>query len=133
MGSGHKILLVEDDKDDQFFFKEAIKELELTLEYGIASNGLEALDYLKKVIPLPSLIFLDLNMPMMNGFECLEQLKKTNEYKEIPVIIFTTSNHPKDEERTLEMGAKMFITKPCDFNDLKNILQAIFQTFALGV
>lgn len=129
MGTLKKILLVDDDLDDQLFFVDAIKELESTIDCGIANNGLEALDHLDKVPPPPSIIFLDLNMPLMNGFECLAQLKKNHSYKEIPVIIFTTSNHPVDEERTLAMGAKMFFTKPSDFNALKNKLKSIIQTF----
>ena len=127
-----KILLVDDDTDDQLFFVDAIAELEPTLECGVANNGLEALDHLGEFPPPPSLIFLDLNMPLMNGFECLAQLKKINQYKEIPVIIFTTSNHPIDMERTIAMGAKSFITKPPDFKVLKNRLHAILQTFGLA-
>ncbi len=127
-----KILLVDDDTDDQLFFVDAINELELQLECGIANNGSEALDHLQKVPPPPSLIFLDLNMPLMNGFECLAQLKKTNDYKEIPVIIFTTSNNPADKARTISMGASMFLTKPPDFTALKNTLRSILQTFALS-
>ncbi len=132
MGIYKKILLVDDDVDDQLFFMDAIKELEPTLECGIANNGVEALDHLKKVSPPPSIIFLDLNMPLMNGFECLAQLKKINRYKEIPVIIFTTSNHPVDMERTIAMGAIMYFTKPTDFIDLKEKLHGILQTYALA-
>ena len=128
-----KILLVDDDKDDQLFFVEALKELQPSLACGIANNGVEAIEHLEKVPPPPILIFLDLNMPLMNGFECLEQLKKANDYKEIPVIIFTTSNHPVDMERTISMGAKVFLTKPPDFNVLKNKLHNILQTFALAI
>ena len=123
-----KILLVEDDTDDQLFFVDAVKEIEPTLECGIASNGLEALDHLDKVPPPPSLIFLDLNMPIMNGYECLAKLKETKQYNEIPVIIFTTSNQPVDVERTISMGAKLFITKPPDFEVLKNKLHDILKT-----
>jgi len=133
MGIYKKILLVDDDLDDQLFFMDAIKELEPTLECGIANNGVEALDHLKKVPPPPLIIFLDLNMPLMNGFECLAQLKKINRYKEIPVIIFTTSNHPVDMERTIAMGAKMFFIKPPDFTDLKEKLYGILQTYALAL
>ena len=71
-------------------------------------------------------------MPLMNGFECLAQLKKDNGYKDIPVIIFTTSNNPADKARTISMGAHMFLTKPPDFNALKIKLQGILQTFALA-
>lgn len=131
MGLYKKILLVDDDKDDQLFFVEALRELQPSLACGIANNGLQALEYLETVPPPPLLIFLDLNMPLMNGFECLEHLKKANDYKEIPVIIFTTSNHPVDIERTLSMGAKMYFTKPGDFNTLKSKLQDILKTYSL--
>ena len=123
-----KILLVDDDTDDQLFFVDAVKEIEPTLECDIACNGLEALDHLDKVPPPPSLIFLDLNMPIMNGYECLAKLKETKQYNEIPVIIFTTSNQPVDVERTISMGAKLFITKPPDFEVLKNKLHDILKT-----
>lgn len=128
-----KLLLVDDDIDDQLFFVDAIKELAPSFECGIANNGLEALDHLEKVPPPPSLIFLDLNMPLMNGFECLAQLKKTNDYKEIPVVIFTTSNNPVDIEKAITMGAKMFLTKPPDYNVLKNKLREILQTIEIGL
>ena len=127
----NKILLVDDDLDDQLFFVDAINEIEPNLNCSIANNGLEAMDYLKKIPPPPSLIFLDLNMPLMNGFECLAQLKKTIGYKEIPVIIFTTSNNPADKALTISMGATMFYTKPPDFIAYKNKLRSILQTFAL--
>ncbi|MEP7168845.1 MAG: response regulator [Bacteroidota bacterium] len=106
-----KILLVDDDSDDQEFFMEALKELEPTLECSIANNGLEALEYLSTNPPPPSLIFLDLNMPNMNGFECLAELSKVKQYKDIPVIILTTSNDPENKERSLKMGARVFLTK----------------------
>ncbi len=133
MGTYKKILLVDDDTDDQLFFVDAINEIEPALDCAVANNGLEALSYLEKIPPPPSLIFLDLNMPFMNGFECLAQLKKINHYKEIPVIIFTTSNHLLDMERTISMGAKMFFTKPPDFTALKNKLHDILQTFSLAL
>jgi len=112
---------------------DAIKELEPTLECGIANNGLEAISHLEKIPPPPSLIFLDLNMPFMNGFECLAQLQKTNNYKEIPIIIFTTSNHAVDMERRISKWAKMYVTKPPDFNTLKTRLHDILEmNFAMA-
>ncbi len=128
MGFHKKILLVDDDADDQLFFVDAVKEVEPAIDCGVANNGLEALEQLETIPPPPSLIFLDLNMPLMNGFECLAELKKTDAYKEIPVIIFTTSNQAKDVERTIAMGAKMYLTKPADFNSLKNKLHDILTT-----
>jgi len=133
MGFHNKILLVDDDADDQLFFVDAIKAIEPTLECGIANNGVEALYYLERIPLLPSIIFLDLNMPVMNGFECLAQLKKIIKYREIPVIIFTTSNNSVDRQRTLSLGANLFLTKPSDFFALKNELQDVLQTLPAAI
>ena len=123
-----KILLVDDDADDQFIFIDAINEIASGIECIAVNNGFEAIDHLKTVIPLPSLIFLDLNMPFMNGFECLVQLKKDNLFKQIPVIIFTTSDSPREEKRTKELGAEVFLTKTSNFKLLKAKLLDILNT-----
>jgi len=121
----NRILLVDDDVDDLLIFKAALKEVAVAIECITAKNGLEALLHLKNAQPPPSLIFLDLNMPMMNGIECLEQIMQDDRLKEIPVVIFTTSNHPKDQKRTAELGAKKFLTKTPDFKTLKAELRLI--------
>ena len=123
-----KILLIDDDADDQFIFKDALTEIAAGIECVTANNGLEALDYLKTTVPNPSLIFLDLNMPFMNGFECLERIKKENLLKEIPVVIFTTSDNPVDKKRTKELGAEIFFTKTPNFKLLKEKLRDILKT-----
>ena len=123
-----KILLVDDDVDDQLIFIDALNEVEPAIECITFNNGLEALAQLKTIALKPSLIFLDLNMPFMNGFEWLEQIKKDDQFKEIPVVIFTTSNNPADEKRTKELGAALFFTKTPDFKLLKSKLVDIIKT-----
>lgn len=122
----HKILLVDDDADDQFFFKDAIRNISKTVQCEVANNGLEAIDHLHNIPPPPSLIFLDLNMPMMNGYECLEKIKLLPDFRDIPVVIFSTSNNPKDRELTKKLGAKIFLTKTSDFRQLQIQLREIF-------
>jgi CheY-like chemotaxis protein len=122
-----KILLVDDDADDQLLFKEAIKEIAEEVECMTADNGLDGLNHLKSQQPVPSLIFLDLNMPLMNGFECLEQIKTEQGLKDIPVIIFSTSNNPRDQKKTREMGADLFLTKVSDYSLLKTKLLQILE------
>ncbi len=117
-----KILLVDDDDDDQLLFKEAISEIATDVDCVSADNGLDALAHLRTVNPAPSLIFMDLNMPLMNGFECLEEIKKEERFKNIPVVIFSTSNNPQDWEQSRLLGAKMFLTKVPDFTLFKNKL-----------
>ncbi|MEO8147461.1 MAG: response regulator [Bacteroidia bacterium] len=130
-----KILLVDDDSDDQFFFMDSLKEITDDVQCTIANNGLEAINFLKKITDLPSLIFLDLNMPVMNGFDCLKHLKTEKEFNEIPVIIFTTSSDPLDIKKSKELGAAMFFTKTADLRILKtrltNILNNNFSNYIL--
>lgn len=124
------ILLVDDDADDQLFFLEAISAIDKSMHCDVACNGLEAIKWLNRApSEHPSVIFLDLNMPKMNGYECLEQIKSKDATKEIPVIIFTTTSNPKEAERIKNMGARNFLTKTSDFRKLKlqlgEILHAI--------
>jgi CheY-like chemotaxis protein len=121
----NKIFLVDDDADDRLLFKEAIELINPSLQCDIATNGKIALDKLKVSTSLPDIIFLDLNMPVMNGFDFLIQIKKENVLNKIPVGIFTTSNILRDKEWTKEFGAQFFITKPNDFQVLRKRLQQI--------
>jgi CheY-like chemotaxis protein len=120
-------MLVDDDADDQLFFLDAINAIDKSLHCDVANNGLEAMIRLNNDLR-PGVIFLDLNMPKMNGYECLQQIKKSDALKQIPVIIFTTTNNPKEAERTRQMGAYRFLTKTSDFKKLKLQLGEILQT-----
>ena len=122
----HKtVLLVDDDQDDQLIFKDAIKQANSGIVCLIASNGEEAFLQLDGSSAPPSLIFLDLNMPVMNGFEFLERIKKNDRLKNIPVVIYTTSDSPLDKKNTLSAGAVLFFTKTADFKLLKLQLSEI--------
>ena len=121
------ILLVEDDIDDQLLFRDAVSEVNDIFSCSIANNGREALEYLQTPPP-PDVIFLDLNMPIMNGMECLSALRSSDRYKHIPVIIFSTSNNQKDIERTKTMGATLFLHKPSSFKILCEKLRFLFDT-----
>src|SRR3954465_1116809 len=127
MVSRKKILLIDDDKDDQTNFCRCVNEIDTTMECLIANNGMEAMLHLKTINPKPSLIFLDLNMPLMNGFEYLEELRDQEIYNHIPVVIFTTSSTEEDQERCKQYNVRQFLTKPADVAILKKELQKIFE------
>jgi len=118
------ILMVDDDEDDQMLFKEALKQVDNRLKCDTAINGADALLKLKSVPP-PDMIFLDLNMPIMNGFECLKALKKEEYFQHIPVIIFTTANDSATIEKSRKLGAAAFFHKPIDFDLLLAKLRQI--------
>jgi len=120
--------LVDDDPDDRDLFGMALKDVDESIELMHAENCVEALKILKADdVKIPDFIFLDLNMPFMNGKECLDELKKTAHLKDIPVIIYSTSSYAKDMEDTRKKGATHFLSKTSNFDDLIKILMALFR------
>jgi len=116
--------LIDDDVDDQLYFRDAVNEVNPQIVCGIANNGLEALQQMEISTP-PELIFLDLNMPIMNGYEFLSSLKSTPRFSKIPVVIITTSRSTQDIEQSKKLGASMFFTKPSNFGTLVSKLKAV--------
>lgn len=117
------LFLVDDDPDDQEFFMEAIDRLENVTLSGLANNGKEAIDKLINSKTLPDYIFLDFNMPLMNGIECLTELKKMLLTKDIPVFMLSTAF--EQPERCKKIGAKGFIKKSADVHELETQLDYI--------
>ncbi|MBO9572516.1 MAG: response regulator, partial [Chitinophagaceae bacterium] len=117
------------DIDDQELFVEAIGEIDKSIKCLTAANCEEALDLLRnRKIELPDLIFLDLNMPRLNGKQCLAELKKESHLNHIPVIIYSTSSEKRDIEETSRLGAAYFLTKPNKFDDLCKALNYVAMT-----
>lgn len=120
-----RILLADDDEGDRFVFQEIFEEMEMesdTIVY-LVNDGYQLMDFLKKEKnPLPHIIFLDLNMPNMNGLECLKKIRKDDRYSDISIAIYSTSSSEKDIEETFLHGANIYITKPADYSDLKKVL-----------
>ena len=113
------IMIVDDDEDDRDFFCEAVGNTNLELKCLHVDNGEKALQYLQdNEHIMPDYIFLDLNMPRLDGKECLVAIKKIDHLKEVPIIIYSTSNHPLDKEQTFQLGANGFIHKHTEFNSL---------------
>jgi CheY-like chemotaxis protein len=122
------VFLIDDDDDDQFIFLAALKDVSPGSRCYISNNALEAFQHLHARAEVPDMLFLDLNMPLMNGFEFLLILKSDPRFSPIPVIIFSTSDNPEDLERAKELGALQFITKTSDIQLLKKDLFYIFNT-----
>lgn len=121
-----KILLVDDDSDDQLFFVDALSEIDPNVYCEVKENGAEALTRLEKE-PLPDIIFLDLNMPVMNGFDCLAALRQREDLGHIPVIIYSTTSDHSTVKKTHDLGANAFFRKPNDFHSMRAKLEDLLR------
>lgn len=118
--------LIDDDEEDTMIFRDMVEECGTLIHLTTAESGKEALEMLRRPdTDQPDVIFLDLNMPGMDGKECLKELKQDPGLVTVPVIMYTTSSHSKDIEDTLQAGAIGFVTKPSDVRELKKIVQTI--------
>ncbi|NJN27022.1 MAG: response regulator [Cyclobacteriaceae bacterium] len=120
------IIVAEDDIDDRMLMQDAFSEIGIyhtNMEY--VENGDELLDRLKHGKKLPSLIFLDLNMPKMDGRETLKVLKNSERFKHIPVIIFSTSNDHADILSSYQHGGNAYFIKPALYSELVEVLDTI--------
>ena len=118
------ILLADDDSDDCLFFKKALGELLLSTHLTTVNDGEQLMQQLtNETNVLPHVLFLDLNMPRKNGFECLTEIKLSKKLKQLPVIVFSTSFEQEVVNQLYKNGAQYFIRKPSEFSQFKNIIQ----------
>jgi CheY-like chemotaxis protein len=126
------ILLADDDAGDRLLFTEAFRELKINALVQTVKGGIELMELLTmKDARLPYLLFLDLNMPIKSGFECLKEIRSNEKLKEIYIAIYSTSAAEKDIQETFLNGANIYITKPGDFNLLVQVLEKAVNTVFL--
>jgi CheY-like chemotaxis protein len=125
----HTILIAEDDSDDEFLLRSVFSEMELAVKLDFVKDGQELLDYLSENETLPSLVFLDLNMPKIGGREVLERMKKSESLNHLPVIIFSTSAAPDEIRKAYVSGASAYITKPASYDKLKYLIQRLSEFY----
>jgi CheY-like chemotaxis protein len=117
------ILLADDDTDDCLFFEEALAELSLSAKLTAVHDGEKLMQLLDEdTRKLPHILFLDLNMPRKNGFECLAEIKLNKKLKALPVVIFSTSYEQEVVNLLYQNGAQYFIRKPAAFAQFKKII-----------
>lgn len=117
------ILLAEDDDDDSDFFQDAVSEIPVKAKVIRVKDGIELMKELQHEESLPDLLFLDINMPRKNGFQCLTEIRESEKHKGLPVIIFSTSSASDIISYMFNAGANGFIIKPNDFNKWKTIIE----------
>jgi CheY-like chemotaxis protein len=127
------ILLVEDDEEDQWATERAFEQSRIRNKIVAVENGMRALDYLhnrgnfegKETNPPPDLIILDLNMPVMDGREFLDTIKKDPKFKRIPVVVMTTSKQEEDILKTYDLGVNSYVTKPVNMGGFLTVIQEL--------
>lgn len=120
------IFLADDDEDDCVLFQDAMNEVAQEYELVIAYDGQELLETLvERVPPAPKVIFIDLNMPRKNGMECLQEIKRLDKLKNIPVIILSTSSQADSIASAYAHGASHYVTKPGTYAMLKKTIELV--------
>ena len=123
---GKHIFLADDDADDCLLFEDALREVCIDSQLTTVNDGQQLMQILDQVVPPPpDVIFLDLNMPRKNGFECLHEIKQVAKLKNIPIIIFSTSAQPETINKVYEEGAYHYICKPGTFQLLKKVIKEV--------
>jgi CheY-like chemotaxis protein len=117
------ILLAEDDPDDQEFITHALLQIDNNLTIHTVSNGNEVLRFLDKLetAQLPQLLIMDYNLPERDGGDVLQLLRQNNRYKQITMIVWSTSNAPQYKIRTQQLGAANYMVKPCTITGIENM------------
>lgn len=125
------VALVDDDIDDRMIFADALEDLQVAKQLHLFGDGQEFTDFLLKTEnPTPSLLFLDLNMPQMNGKEILKTIRSTFSKEDIFISIYSTSSAERDKEECLSLGANLYLCKPNTYSLLKEELNRVLTLFA---
>lgn len=133
MKSPSPMLIVEDNIIDLMNIQRAIKQLKIVNDLVIKSNGVEALEYLRGASSeIPCLIFLDLNMPKMNGIEFLRHIRQDERLKNIPVIILSSSTDNSDRIETFSLGIVGYLIKPVDYFELDEVVNRVDYNMTLS-
>ena len=122
------IILADDDADDRMLFEDAIDEIVVKTNLSLFNDGKDLMEHLLQPgISLPEIVFLDLNMPIKNGMECLKEIRQTENLKHLCVAIYSTSSSEKDIEDTFVNGANIYINKPNSFKELKKAIERVLK------
>jgi CheY-like chemotaxis protein len=117
-----QIFLIDDDEDEHLIFENTLSAISRDIDCYHAHNGFEAIRMLGTTLPLPDYIFLDLSMPLMDGKECLTEIKKRYD---IPVVVYSASNKQEDIEDSKNLGAEWFLVKPRHMQTAKLAVELI--------
>jgi CheY-like chemotaxis protein len=121
------LFYADDDPEDREMFCDAIRQINPAIKVTLSKDGVEALEILSSQQESPDFIFLDINMPRMNGIECMAKLKSDDRLKAIPVIIYSTTTNSGEVEKLMTLGAEDFIAKANSFAKLKESIHTVLR------
>jgi len=124
------VLLVEDNPADADLTRETLETSKLHVELSVAVDGVQALEFLRRkgrfaTAPRPDLILLDLNLPKKDGRETLAEIKADDDFRQIPIVVLTSSDAERDVAQSYALGANCYVTKPVDLRAFQTIVQAV--------
>ena len=118
------ILFSDDDTDDALLFTQAADLMKSSILLSFAEDGEQLMRYLARE-SLPDMIFLDLNMPVKNGIECLREIRNDKKLDGLPIIVYTTSDNPRDIDTCFDLKANLYVVKPTSFESIIKTLKKI--------
>jgi CheY-like chemotaxis protein len=122
------IVMADDDEDDREMFKDALISVNRNVRFTVVSNGVKLMELLQKIQDnLPDIIFLDLNMPLKGGMECVHEIKNSKIFARVPIAIYSTSCFIDHIEATYEKGADLYIQKPSSFSGIQTVIRKVFE------
>jgi chemotaxis family two-component system response regulator Rcp1 len=127
-----RILLVEDSRADVELTLEALQDAKVANQVTVIRDGAAAIDHLRTTPDTPDLVILDLNLPCLTGHEVLAAMQADESMRRIPVAVLTTSSAESDVEKTYDLGANCFLTKPVEIDQFIHVVQSI-DNFWLGL
>ena len=119
----NNVLLAEDDEDDVHLFKTVLAELNQDILVTVTTDGNLLMAFLNQASTLPEMIFLDLNMPYKNGFECLREIRGNEKWNSIKIFVLSTSTQPQHIEDSYKGGADLYLAKPTSYTQFKNMIE----------
>jgi CheY-like chemotaxis protein len=120
------ILLVDDNLNEHFFFKHALAQVARPVRFDALEGGVELVEHFKdEQNPLPDILFLDINMPLKNGKECLSLLRADERFDIVPIVMYSTSDAQRDIDETYALGADLYVRKPNGMDALRSMISSV--------
>jgi len=120
------IWITDDDPDDLLFFQDALKEIYPSADLTTLSSGDELINKLS-TLPAPDLLFLDINMPLKTGHDCIKEIRSKNNFRSLPIVIYSSSLNPLDVTYSYGFGANLYLRKPTNYRDIVLLLRKVLR------